>query len=308
MNILIAGGAGFIGSNLAEYLIKKRHKVIVLDNLITGSLENLSNFSKKIKFINQDITKSFKIKENIDLILHLASPASVKCFYKYPLEIIKANSFGTYNLLELARNKSSIFLFASTSEVYGDPKEHPQGENYFGNVNPAGIRSVYDEAKRFGETLTLAYFRKFNLNVKIIRIFNTYGPRMQKDDGRVIPTFINQALKGEPITIYGDGTQTRSFCYIKDLIEGIYKLIFCDYHLPVNLGNFQELSILKLIEIIKKITNSKSGIIYKDLPTDDPKRRRPDLKLAKKILNWEPIIPIEEGLKETIKWFNNRRL
>ncbi|MCM8783442.1 MAG: SDR family oxidoreductase [Candidatus Omnitrophica bacterium] len=305
MNILITGGAGFIGSHLCERLIKEGNRIICLDNLITGELPNIEPLLKNpsFKFIQHDITKSIEIEEDIDYVLHFASPASPIDYLNFPIQTLKVGSLGTHNALGIAKAKKAKFLLASTSEVYGDPLIHPQRETYWGNVNPVGPRGVYDEAKRFAEAITMAYHRVHKIDTRIVRIFNTYGERMRKQDGRVIPNFINQALANEPLTVYGEGTQTRSFCYISDLIEGIIKLMHVEYHSPVNLGNPQECSIIELAKLIIRITGSKSRIEFKPLPQDDPKQRKPDITLAKKLLNWEPKVSFEEGLKKTIAWF-----
>jgi len=303
--VLITGGTGFIGSHLCDFLIDKGYYVICLDNLISGDRRNIKHLkdNKNFEFIEYDITKPIKIEKDIHYVLHLASPASPVDFDKIPIQIAKVGSLGTHNMLGLAKLKKAVFLFASTSEVYGDPLVNPQPESYFGNVNPVGVRSCYDESKRFGEALTMAYHRKHKINTKIVRIFNTYGPRMRADDGRAVPTFIGQALKNEPITVFGDGKQTRSFCYVSDLIEGIYRLMKSDINEPVNIGNPDEYSILELAEKIIKLTNSKSEIIFKGLPPDDPKVRRPDITKAKNGLEWEPKVKLEEGLKKTIECF-----
>ena len=302
---LVSGGAGFIGSWLCENLISEGHEVICMDNFITGSEKNIEHLKKNKKFIliSHDITKPLEIDEKIDFIFHLASPASPVHYQKYPVETMLANSLGTYNMLELALRNKSKFLFASTSEIYGNPAEHPQKENYWGNVNPVGVRSCYDESKRFGEALTLSYFRKYDTDVKIVRIFNTYGPRMQKNDGRAVPNFIIQALNNKPITIYGDGMQTRSFCYVTDLVYGIHKAMFLGVKSDIfNLGNPDEYKILEIAKKIKDLTKSGSEIVFCSLPEDDPIRRRPDITKAKGI-GWEPKTSLEMGLKETIKWF-----
>jgi nucleoside-diphosphate-sugar epimerase len=308
---VVTGGAGFIGSHLCEALIKENFKVICIDNLGTGKLSNLKSIlnNKNFKFIKKDIREKIKIKEKIDFIFHLASYASPPYYQKYAIDTLMTNSFGTYNILELARQKRAKFLLASTSEVYGDPKIHPQKEEYWGNVNPVGVRSCYDEAKRFAEALTMEYSRKFNLNIRIIRIFNTYGPRLQKDDGRVISNFIYQALNNLPVTIYGDGTQTRSFCYVSDMIDGILKAMFVKNtrNQIINLGSLYEFTIKEAAMLIKKMLNSKSKIIYKPIPKDDPTRRRPDITKARKLLNWQPRIKLEQGLLKTIDWFKNEK-
>lgn len=307
MNVLIAGGAGFLGSHLCDFFISKNHKVIAVDNFITGKKENIKHLlkNKKFKFIKADISKNIKIPGKIDAVLNFASPASPKDYIKYPLETLKTGSLGTLNLLELARLKKAKFLFASTSEVYGDPLVNPQPEEYWGNVNSIGIRSVYDEAKRFSEAAVMCYLRDYGVKTRIVRIFNTYGPRMNEKDGRAIPEFISQALKGKPVTVFGSGSQTRSFCFVSDLVKGIYKLLMSDYKYPVNIGNPNEITLKELAEIIIKLTASKSKIIYKELPQDDPKMRRPDITKAKKILKWLPDVQLEDGLRETIKYFKS---
>jgi len=302
---LITGGAGFIGSHLCDFLLNKGFKVICVDNLITGSIKNIKHFekNKNFKFINRDISKHIKINENLDFVLHFASPASPVDYQKIPIQTLKAGSLGTHNTLGLALAKKAKYLLASTSEVYGDPLVNPQPESYWGNVNPVGIRGCYDEAKRFAEALTMAYHRIHKLDTKIARIFNTYGPRMRGNDGRVVPNFINQALSNKPITVYGDGGQTRSFCYVDDLIEGIYKLMMLDINEPVNLGNPEEHAILEFAKIIKRLAKSNSKVIFKKLPADDPKVRCPDITLAKTRLKWKPKISLEEGLRRTISLF-----
>lgn len=307
--ILIAGGAGFIGSHLCELFLEKGAKVICVDNQITSTHTNIAHLQNNPNFTfkEQDITQPLEINESIHYILNFASPASPKDFPKYPIKILMVGALGTKNLLDLAKEHNAVFLQASTSEVYGDPKISPQVESYWGNVNPIGPRSCYDEAKRFGEALIMAYHRKHNVNTKIARIFNTYGERMRPNDGRVIPNFITQALNNEPITVYGDGTQTRSFCYIKDEIEGLYKLLISNTNDPVNIGNPKEYTILELAKIIKELTNSQSEIIFKDLPKDDPKQRRPDITKAKTILNWQPNTELKEGLQKTIMYFKETK-
>jgi len=301
---LVTGGAGFLGSHLCDYLIKKGHYIICMDNLVTGSSDNLRHIdSDKFIFIKHDITKYIEIEEDLDFIFHFASPASPVDYLRYPIKTLKVGALGTHNVLGLTKAKKARILLASTSEVYGDPEVHPQNEDYWGNVNPVGPRGVYDEAKRFAEAITMAYHRKHNIETRIARIFNTYGTRMRKDDGRVIPTFTYQALKGEDITVFGDGNQTRSFCHVSDMIEGIYRLMISDYILPINLGNPDEMTILEFANYMKKITNSKSKIVFHPLPENDPKTRKPDISKAKKILEWEPKISFEEGIKEFIKWF-----
>jgi len=298
--VLITGGAGFIGSHLAKYMVKKGFEVIAIDSLITGSLSNINN---DIEFIYHDITQPIDIDCNY--IFHLASPASPKAFTKYPLEIMLTNSIGTLNMLMLAERNDASFLLASTSEVYGNPEKIPQNEKYYGNVNPIGIRSVYDEGKRFAEALTMVFHRYRNVDTKIARIFNTFGEGMQRNDGRVMTNFIMQALDNKPLTkpltIYGDGNQVRSFCYVSDTVEGLYKLMFSDIHEPVNIGNPQPIKILKLALKIKNLLNSKSEISFEELPEDDPEIRIPDISLAKEKLGWYPKVSFERGLKQMIK-------
>ena len=302
---LITGGAGFLGSHLCDRFLREGYKVICMDNLITGSLLNVSHLEKNpnFEFVKHDVSKYIDIREDIDIILHFASPASPIDYLNYSIQTLKVGSLGTHNALGLAKEKKSKFLLASTSEIYGDPKVHPQPESYYGHVNCIGPRGVYDEAKRFAEAITFAYHNTRDLDTRIVRIFNTYGPRMRKKDGRAIPNFITQALKNEPITVYGKGGQTRSFCFVSDLIEGLYLLSQSDVHEPVNIGNPVELKIIDLAKKIIKLTGSKSKIVYKELPKDDPKVRQPDIKRAKELLKWNPKIRLEEGLKETIKWF-----
>ena len=305
--VLVTGGAGFIGSHLCERFLKEGNRVICMDNLITGKEENISHLSNNpdFKFIQHDVSKYVDIEEDLDFILHFASPASPIDYQLYPIQTLKVGSLGTHNTLGLAKAKGARFLLASTSEIYGDPLVSPQKEDYWGNVNCVGPRGVYDESKRFAEAITLAYHRTHKIDTKIVRIFNTHGPRMRKDDGRAVPNFINQALKGEPLTVFGDGSQTRSFCYVSDLIDGIYKLMLSNTNEPVNIGNPRELSILESAKLILSLTRSRSQIIYKDLPVDDPKVRRPDITKARKELSWQPKVSLEEGLKKTIEWFKN---
>lgn len=307
--VLITGGAGFIGSHLCRFLLNKGYGIICLDNLLTGRKENIKSLlrNKDFKFKRHDITLPIKFKESIDYILHLASPASPVFYLNYPIKTLKVNSLGTHNVLGIAKNKKAIFFLASTSEVYGDPLVHPQPETYWGNVNCLGPRGVYDESKRFAEAITIAYHKKHRLNVKICRIFNTYGPMMRSDDGRVIPNFIEQALSNKKITVYGKGTQTRSFCYVDDLIKAIYKLMLSKQTGPINLGSPFEMNMLKLAKLIIKLTNSKSKICYKKLPEDDPKVRRPNITLAKRCLKWQPKVKIEDGLIKTIQWFKDNK-
>ena len=310
MKILIAGGSGFIGSHLCDFFLEAGHQVIAVDNFITGSKKNIEHLldNKNFKFIEHDVIEPLQIDEKLDAILHFASPASPVYYLKYPLETLKVGSYATHNLLELARKNNAKFLLASTSEVYGDPKEHPQKESYWGNVNSIGPRSVYDEAKRYAEAVTMAYQTHYGLETRIVRIFNTYGERMMADDGRVIPNFINQALKNEPITVYGDGSQTRSFCYVSDLVRGIYKLLLSNEKEPVNLGNPVEFTLKNFAVYIKKIIGSSSEIVYQDLPKDDPKQRKPDITKAKNILGWQPEVEIENGLIKTIKYFKDGKM
>ena len=302
---LITGGAGFLGSYLCERFLKEGYKVICMDNLITGALSNISHLEKNsdFKFIKHDVSKYIDIDDKIDIVLHFASPASPIDYLNYPIQTLKVGSLGTHNALGVAKAKKSSFLLASTSEVYGDPKVHPQPEEYYGHVNCVGPRGVYDEAKRFAEAITMAYHKVHKIDTKIIRIFNTYGPKMRKQDGRAIPNFISQALSNEPITVYGKGNQTRSFCFVSDLIEGIYLLSQSDIHEPVNIGNPDEWTILELAKKIIGLTKSKSKIIHKELPEDDPKVRQPDISKAAKLLKWKPKVKLEQGLKETIEWF-----
>lgn len=306
MRSLVTGGAGFIGSHLCERLLKEGHEVICVDNLGSGNFENVKHLisNKKFNFIKHNIIESLQLIEGkLDYIFHLASRASPKDYQEYPVETALANSVGTDRMAKLALAKNAKILFTSTSEAYGEPREHPQRESYFGNVNPVGIRSCYDESKRFGEALMMAYHREYNVDVKIVRIFNTYGPRMRFDDGRVIPNFITQCLNNESITIYGDGGQTRSFCYVDDLVDGIVKMMNSKEIGPKNLGNPKEFTILETAKLIKKLTGSKSKFIFEKLPLDDPTRRQPDISKAMALLSWTPKIEFEEGLIKTIKWF-----
>jgi len=305
---LVTGGAGFIGSHLCEYLINKDYKVICVDNLSTGSSDNISVLknSKSFKFINEDVCELTSVDySNIDYIYHLASPASPKDFQTMSIEILNVGSVGTLNILSIAQRYNAKILIASSSEVYGDPHTHPQKETYWGNCNPIGIRGVYDESKRFSEACAMAYYRRYKTKVHIARIFNTYGPRMRKSDGRVIPNFITQALDGEPLTIYGDGSQMRSFCYISDMVDGLVKLIDSDYNMPVNIGNPSEVSVKDVAIIICEILGIKPQFEFLPLPEDDPKRRLPDIEIAKKLLNWSPKFDLRSGLKKTIEYFSN---
>lgn len=306
MKILITGASGFLGSHLCDFYLKKNFNVIGIDNLITGNIENLNDAFKhsNFKFINQDITDKIFIKEKINYILHFASPASPIDYMKYPIETLKVGSTGTQNVINLALKHKAKILFASTSEVYGDPAEHPQSETYYGNVNPIGPRSVYDEAKRYSEALLTAYHKEKKLDIGIVRIFNTYGPRMRVNDGRAIPNFIFQALNNKNFTVYGDGEQTRSFCYVDDIIIAINKVLHTNYTLPINIGNPTEYKILELIEIIKSLTNTNSKIEFGKAIDDDPKTRKPNIALAKKVLNWSPKVDLLEGLKIVINDFD----
>lgn len=304
---LVTGGAGFLGSHLCEYLLRQGHQVIAMDNLLTGNITNIEHLQgENFKFIKHDVTEYLYVAGNIDYVLHFASPASPLDYLQLPIQTLKVGALGTHKALGLALSKKATFLLASTSEVYGDPLVHPQNEDYWGNVNPVGPRGVYDEAKRFAEALTMAYHRYHHVNTKIARIFNTYGPRMRPHDGRAIPTFIPQALRNEPITIFGDGTQTRSFCFVSDLIEGIYKLLMSDINDPVNLGNPQEMSIKELAEMVIKVTGSQSQLIHKPLPVDDPRVRQPNISRAQKLLGWQPRVNLEAGLKITAEWFKKQ--
>ncbi|MCX7833639.1 MAG: SDR family oxidoreductase [Ignavibacteria bacterium] len=303
--VLITGGAGFIGSHLCDKLINEGYHVIAMDNLITGTLKNIEHLFplKEFEFYFHDVTKFVHIPGKLDYILHFASPASPSDYLKMPIHTLKVGSIGTYNLLGLAKEKKSVFLIASTSEIYGDPLVNPQNEDYWGNVNPIGPRGVYDEAKRFMEAITMAYHNYHNLDIRIARIFNTFGPRMRIDDGRALPNFMVQALKNEEVTVYGDGKQYRSFCYIDDMVEGIYKLMLSDYIYPINLGYPEMITLNHFAEEIIKLCNSKSKIVYKPLPVEDPKVRMPDITKAREILKWEPKITREEGLKRTLEYF-----
>ena len=302
---MITGGAGFIGSYLCDRLIKEDFKVICLDNLITGKLENVEHLSgdKNFKFIKHNVTKYINIKGKVDYVLHFASLASPEDYLKFPIQTLKVGSLGTHNALGLAKEKKAKFMLASTSEVYGDPIVHPQPETYWGHVNCVGVRGCYDESKRFAEAITMAYQRVHKIDTKIARIFNTYGPRIRVNDGRVVPNFIYQALNNQPITVYGKGTQTRSFCYIDDLVEGIFRLMNSKVNAPINLGNPHEFTILELAKLILKLTASKSKLVLRPLPQDDPRQRQPDIAKAKKLLKWQPKIELEEGLEKTIDWF-----
>jgi dTDP-glucose 4,6-dehydratase len=305
MKTIVTGGAGFLGSHLCDLLLGKGHEVICIDNLVTGNTRNIEHIkSERFTYLKHDITKPIYFGDKIDYIFHLASPASPIDYLELPIQTLKVGALGTYNLLGLAKEKGARFLLASTSEVYGDPLVNPQPEEYWGNVNPIGPRGVYDEAKRYAEAITMAYHRYHKMDTRIVRIFNSYGPRMRINDGRVVPNFIGQALRGEDITVYGEGSQTRSFCYVSDEVEGLYRLMMSDYTLPVNIGNPQEHTILEFAEIILRMTGSSSNIVFRELPEDDPRQRRPDIGKARELLEWEPEVGLEEGLRETIGYFN----
>lgn len=305
---LVTGGAGFLGSHLCDLLIEHGFAVTAMDNLITGSTDNIAHNhgNSRFSFVKYDVTEYLYLKDRVDYVFHFASPASPIDYLQFPIQTLKVGSLGTHKTLGLAHAQGATYLLASTSEVYGDPLVHPQTEDYWGNVNPVGPRGVYDEAKRFAEAMTMAYHNAHGVNTKIVRIFNTYGPRMRRNDGRVVPTLISQALKGEPLTVYGDGSQTRSFCYVSDLIEGIYRLALSIEHLPVNIGNPHELTVLQFAETIIELTGSKSEIVHRPMPVDDPRQRRPDITKAQTLLGWEPKVDLEEGLRTTIEWFSTR--
>jgi len=308
LRAVITGGAGFLGSHLCDQMIERGWDVVCFDNLITGAEANIQHLmnNPRFRFVRQDVSQSIEISESIDAVLHFASPASPDDYLKFPIETLKVGSLGTLNALELARAKGCRFLMASTSECYGDPEVSPQPETYWGHVNSVGPRSVYDEAKRFSEALTMAYHRAHGVDTRIVRIFNTYGPRMRLNDGRALPNFLYQALSGQPITVYGDGKQTRSFCYVSDLIEGILRLLDSQEHLPVNIGNPQEITILEFAERVRELTGNKVSLAFRPLPQDDPKRRRPDITKARTLLHWEPKVSLEEGLKLTLAYFEKR--
>lgn len=304
---VVTGAAGFLGSHLTDRLLKEGYRVIGIDNLLTGSERNIAHLAGNadFKFIHQDVTEYLYLPGEVDLVFHFASPASPIDYLKLPIQTLKVGSIGTHHALGLAKAKGATFLLASTSETYGDPLEHPQKESYWGNVNPIGVRGVYDEAKRFAEAMVMAYHRYHGVDTKIVRIFNTYGPRMRLEDGRVVPAFIGQALRGEPLTVFGQGRQTRSFCYVSDLIEGIYRLSQSDQHEPVNIGNPAEMTIMQFAEAILRVTGSPSKIDFRELPADDPKVRQPDITLARKLLGWEPQVPFEEGITRTVDYFRD---
>jgi dTDP-glucose 4,6-dehydratase len=301
---LVIGGAGFIGSHLCERLLADGHEVVALDNFITGNIKNVEHLkTSKFEFIEQDICKKTTLPGKFDYVLNFASPASPVDYMEKPIETLEVGSIGTQNALEIAQANNAVFLMASTSEIYGDPAIHPQKEDYWGNVNSIGPRSCYDEAKRFSEAITMAYLRYHNVNTRIIRIFNTFGPRMRLRDGRVVPNFMVQALTGQPLTVFGEGNQTRSFCYVSDLVDGIVRLLEVEYHNPVNLGNPAEMTILEFAKKIKALTGTSSEIIFKPLPVDDPKQRKPDISLAWELLQWKPVVSLDEGLEKTVAWF-----
>jgi dTDP-glucose 4,6-dehydratase len=305
---VVTGAAGFLGSHLVDYLLARGHQVVAMDNFVTGRVENLVHLqgNPRLKFIQQDVTEFIFLDSPVDYIWHFASPASPVDYLELPIQTLKVGALGTHKALGLARIKGARFLLASTSEIYGDPLVHPQTEGYWGNVNPIGPRGCYDEAKRFAEALTMAYHREHGIQTRIVRIFNTYGPRMRLKDGRVVPAFLSQALKGKPLTVFGDGSQTRSFCYCADLIEGIYRLMMSGEETPVNIGNPRELTVLEFAREILRVTGSRSRIVFKPLPEDDPRQRRPDIARARAALGWEPRVALREGLLKTIAYFKNR--
>ena len=306
---VITGGAGFVGSHLCDLVLARGHEVVCIDNFLTGSPENIKHLFGRdgFSFIKHDVTNYIYVEGHVDYVLHFASPASPIDYLELPIQTLKVGSLGTHKVLGLAKEKQARILLASTSEVYGDPLVHPQKEDYWGNVNPIGPRGVYDEAKRFAEAITMAYQRTHGVTTRIVRIFNTFGPRMRLHDGRVVPNFIAQALRDEDVTVYGDGGQTRSFCYVSDLVEGILRLLWSDHPTPVNVGNPREMTVLQFAKLIIELTGSKSKIVHKPLPVDDPKVRQPDITLARKVLNdWQPVVPVEEGLTRTIEYFRNK--
>ena len=308
MRILITGGAGFLGSHLCDRMLAEGHDVIAMDNLVTGSTDNIAHLAGNphFQFIHHNVTDYIYLKGELNAILHFASPASPVDYLELPIQTLKVGSLGTHNALGLAMAKGARFLLASTSEVYGDPQIHPQTEDYWGHVNPIGPRGVYDEAKRFSEAMTMAYHRSHGVQTRIVRIFNTYGPRMRLNDGRVVPNFVKQALLGQPLTVYGNGSQTRSFCYVSDLVDGIYRLLMSDEVQPVNIGNPSEMTILQFAEAINAITGNRGGILREPLPVDDPKQRQPDITKARSILQWEPKVSLDQGMRETIAYFTNK--
>jgi dTDP-glucose 4,6-dehydratase len=305
---IVTGGAGFLGSHLCDRLVSEGHSVICIDNLITGSTENIAHLAgnPRFKFIQYDVTNYIFVEGDVHFIFHFASPASPLDYLKLPIQTLKVGSLGTHKALGLAKAKKARFLLASTSEVYGDPLVHPQPESYWGNVNPVGPRGVYDEAKRFAEAMTMAYHRYHGLDTRIVRIFNTYGERMRIEDGRAIPAFMSQALRGEDVTVFGDGKQTRSVCYVSDLVDGIFRLMMSDYTIPMNIGNPEEITMIELAEEIVALTGSKSRIVHQELPQDDPKVRQPDIAVARKVLQWEPKVNRTEGLKRTLEYFRKK--
>jgi len=305
---VVTGGCGFLGSHLIDLLLSRGHRVVAIDNFVTGSTENIAHLAghPDFRFIQQDVTGFVFLEGPVDYVWHFASPASPIDYAELPIQTLKVGSLGTHKALGLARHKGSRFLLASTSEVYGDPLVHPQMEDYWGNVNPIGPRGCYDEAKRFAEAMTMAYHREHGIETRIVRIFNTYGPRMRLRDGRVVPAFIGQALQGKPLTVFGDGSQTRSFCYCSDLIEGIHRLMMSNVHTPVNIGNPHEMTVLEFAREILRLTGSRSRIVFKPLPADDPKQRRPDITRARKLLNWQPEVSLTEGLGRTLDYFRDR--
>ena len=305
---VVTGAAGFLGSHLTDLLLSKGHKVIGLDNFVTGSVDNINHLggNKNFRFVEQDVTEFIFLEGPVNYVWHFASPASPIDYLKIPIQTMKVGSLGTHKALGLAKFKKARFLVASTSEIYGDPLVHPQTEDYWGNVSTIGPRGCYDEAKRFAEALTMAYHREHNVATRIVRIFNTYGPRMRLNDGRVVPAFVSQALTNKPITVFGTGTQTRAFCYVSDLIEGIYRLMMSNHHLPVNIGNPREMTMLEFADAIIKATKSKSKIVFKPLPQDDPKQRKPDITKAKTLLKWEPRVNLADGMKKTIAYFRTK--
>ena len=308
MRILVTGGAGFLGSHLCDRLLAEGHDVIAMDNLLTGNTDNIAHLAghKRFLFIEHNVTNYIYIKGDLDAILHFASPASPVDYLELPIQTLKVGSLGTHNALGLAMAKGARLLLASTSEIYGDPQVHPQTEDYWGHVNPIGPRGVYDEAKRFAEAMVMAYHRSHHVDTRIVRIFNTYGPRMRLNDGRVVPNFIGQALRGEPLTVYGDGSQTRSFCFVTDLVDGIYRLLLSDEVEPVNIGNPIETTILEFAEKINAFTGNQAGIQFKPLPKDDPKQRQPNIAKARRILGWEPKVALDQGMAITVDWFAER--
>lgn len=306
-HVVVTGGAGFLGSHLCERLVSLGASVTCVDNLVTGSLSNVTHIKKRFRYLHHDVTRPLYFRHPVYAVLHFASPASPKDYLDYPIQTLKVGSLGTHNMLGLAKEKKARFLLASTSEVYGDPLVHPQREDYWGNVNPVGLRGVYDEAKRFSEAMAMAYHRVHGVKVRIARIFNTYGPRMRPDDGRAIPAFITQALKGQKMPIFGSGCQTRSFTYVDDTVEGLLRLLASDYVGPVNIGNPKEMTVHACAMLVRKLCGSKSEIAWKALPEDDPRVRQPDISIAKKYLKWTPKVSIEEGLLKTIEWFLERK-